>query len=135
MHEVGLAVAAGHYHRHGAYVLRHSHMRGFSRPEQSQLALLVRGHRRSFPGLAFAGLETSTGRELTRLLVLLRLAVILERSHSDADSPRVEASAADDVLLVALEDGWLASHPLSRGELEVEISQLASAGIRLRVQG
>jgi exopolyphosphatase/guanosine-5'-triphosphate,3'-diphosphate pyrophosphatase len=135
LHEVGLAVAAGHYHRHGAYVLRHAHMRGFSRPEQSQLALLVRGHRRSFPGLAFAGLETRSGRELTRLLVLLRLAVILERSHSDRDSPRVAASAAGEGMLLELEAGWLAGHPLSRRELEVEAAQLASAGIRLRVQG
>ena len=135
LHEIGLAVAAAHYHRHGAYVLRHCDMRGFSHPEQSQLALLVRGHRRSFPGLAFAGLEAASGRQLTRLLVLLRLAVILERSHSDAESPGVRVSASGDSLLVELEDGWLAAHPLSCRELELETTQLASAGIRLRVQG
>ncbi|MFU8817954.1 MAG: exopolyphosphatase, partial [Pseudomonadales bacterium] len=77
LHELGMAIAPRHYHRHGAYVLQNSDLRAFSRTEQEQLALLVRGHRRSFPGMAFRAYEAAPRAELERLLALLRIAVIL----------------------------------------------------------
>ena len=132
LHELGMVVGARHYHRHGAYLVRHTQMRGFSHLEQRQLALLVRGHRRSFPGLAFGGFEPSAARQLTRLLTLLRLSVILERSHSDDDAADLTASVLGDTLRLSLPAGWLTEHPLSLRELEVESGQLASAGIELQ---
>jgi exopolyphosphatase/guanosine-5'-triphosphate,3'-diphosphate pyrophosphatase len=65
------------------------------------------------------------------LLALLRIAVILERSHGDDESPVLTASSADDRLELLLPEGWLVQHPLSLRELEVEAAQLASAGIEL----
>jgi hypothetical protein len=38
-----------------------------------------------------------------------------------------------DWLRLALPAGWLASHPLSASELELEVAQLATAGITLEV--
>lgn len=131
LHELGAVVAARHYHRHGAYLLQHAAMPAFSRAEQAQLALLVRGHRRAFPGLAFRAYDDDTRAALVRLLAVLRVAVILQRSHTDADSPRVAAQAAGASLEVVVPAGWQAAHPLSSRELEVERDQLASAGIRL----
>ena len=49
LHEVGLAISHSQFHRHGAYLLEHSDLAGFSRPEQRLLAFLVRAHRRKFP--------------------------------------------------------------------------------------
>jgi exopolyphosphatase/guanosine-5'-triphosphate,3'-diphosphate pyrophosphatase len=132
LHQIGMAVAPRHYHRHGAYLLQNSDLRAFSRVEQDCLALLVRGHRRSFPGLAFRAYEGSTRRQLERLLALLRIAVILQRSHSEGDVPEVRVHAQHDGLDLELPAGWLAQHSLSARELEVEAGQLASAGIRLR---
>jgi exopolyphosphatase/guanosine-5'-triphosphate,3'-diphosphate pyrophosphatase len=132
LHELGMTVGARHYHRHGAYLVRHSRMRGFSHLEQRQLALLVRGHRRSFPGLAFGAFEPATARQLTRLLALLRLAAIIERSHSDDDAAALTASVVGHTLSLLFPEGWLAAHPLSLRELEVETAQLASVGIALK---
>jgi exopolyphosphatase / guanosine-5'-triphosphate,3'-diphosphate pyrophosphatase len=131
LHELGAAIAPRHYHRHGAYVLQHSDLRGFSHVEQGLLALLVRGHRRSFPGMAFRAYDPVTRAELERLLALLRIAVILHRSHSDAHTPAVSIAVASDLLELTLPPGWLADHPLSARELEVEAGQLSGAGIRL----
>ncbi|MEQ8860637.1 MAG: Ppx/GppA phosphatase family protein [Pseudomonadales bacterium] len=133
LHELGRAVAPEHYHRHGAYLLQNSDLRAFSQAERDQLALLLRGHRRSFPGLALRGLDDDVRAELVRLLALLRIAVILNRSHTDTDVPAVAASAAAETLRLTLPDGWLAAHPLSAKELTVEAAQLADAGIRLEV--
>ncbi|MCG8462607.1 MAG: Ppx/GppA family phosphatase, partial [Holophagales bacterium] len=49
LHEIGLAVAHGGCHKHGAYLLQHSDLPGFSFQDQRILALLVRGQRRKLP--------------------------------------------------------------------------------------
>ena len=49
LHEVGLAISHSRYHRHGAYLTRHSDLPGFSWQEQRLSAVLIRGHRRRFP--------------------------------------------------------------------------------------
>ena len=134
LHELGMVVAPQHYHRHGAYLLSHSDMRAFSRAEQDQLALLIRGHRRAFPGLAFRAYRPDIGRSLIRLLALLRVAVILHRGHSDEDEPALQAGASECRLSLDFAPGWLEAHPLSARELEVEVAQLAHAGIELSVR-
>ena len=45
LHEAGMSVSHTGFHRHGAYILQHADMPGFSAGEQSQLALLVYGCR------------------------------------------------------------------------------------------
>jgi exopolyphosphatase / guanosine-5'-triphosphate,3'-diphosphate pyrophosphatase len=131
LHELGTAIAPRYYHRHGAYVLQHADLPGFSRLEQALLALMVRGHRRSFPGMAFRAYDPAVRAELERLLAVLRIAVILNRSHSDQHIPRVVSSVAGDLLHLTLSSGWLDAHPLSARELAVEAGQLRGAGLRL----
>jgi len=151
LHEIGLAVSPRGHQRHGAYLLKHGDLRGFSGAEQSLLALLVRGHRRGFPVLAFGALERIEGRQLIRLVALLRIAVILERSHADGDCPQVgiraeqvgvsaeqvgvsaETGPGQHRLTLTIPAAWLERHPLSRRELAVEPAQLALAGIELCV--
>lgn len=137
LHELGLAVSPRAYHRHGAYLLRHADLQGFSSTDREYLALLVRGHRRALPALAFGGLATDERRACIRLVALLRLAVILERSHADGSAPapelRARAGQEGDSLELRVPRTWLEAHPLSRRELEVEPAQLATAGIRLAV--
>ena len=134
LHELGKLVDPRHYHRHGAYVVKSHEMRGFSAEVQRRLALMVRGHRRSFPGLASRAFTPEAGLKLRRLIALLRIAVILNRSRTDADQPQpIAASANGDSLRLELAPEWLASHPLSVDELAVEANQLAGAGLRLTV--
>ena len=109
-------------------------MPGFSHHQQSVLSLLVRGHRRSMPGLAFQVFDPQLAQTLLRLVGLLRLAVILERSHSDDESAQAQIRVAADELYLDCGPGWLDAHPLSKRELEVEQQQQAGAGISLHVQ-
>lgn len=134
LHEIGMHISARHYHRHGGYVIKHAELPGLSDQEQSILALLIRGHRRSLPGLSFRAFDPTLAEKLLRLLALLRIAVILERSHNDADSPKFEVEVVQDGIELQFTDQWLATHPLSRRELEVEAEQLGSAGLVLSVK-
>ena len=46
LHEIGLAISHSSYHRHGAYLLQHSDIPGFSQIDQNYLSHLVSNHRR-----------------------------------------------------------------------------------------
>lgn len=134
LHEIGAQISAQHYHRHGSYIISNGALRGFSRQQQSQLALLVRSHRRSFPALAFGQFEAVHGLRMMRLAALLRLAVILERSRDSNESPEPLGARVDgSTLFLELPQGWLQAHPLSRSELAEEQSQLLAAHVDLHL--
>lgn len=159
LHEVGLAIGPRGHQRHAAYLLRHADMPGFSRREQDALTGLVRSHRRVMPGLSYAEFPLEERRLLRRLSALLRLSVILERGRVEGAAPRISGAAGPGVLdakaaatvapghaaleagveqgidwlRLALPAGWLGAHPLSASELELELAQLATAGIRFEV--
>lgn len=134
LHEIGSHINARHYHRHGAYIIKHADIAGMGEEDRSVIALLVRGHRRSLPGLAFRSFAPGMASSLFRLMAILRLAAILERSHADAHSPQVVARAEAARLTLELDEQWLLEHPLAAKELDVEVTQLAQGGTDLHIE-
>ena len=134
LHRIGARVSASHYHRHGGYIVKHADLPGFSEEQRQALSLLIRGHRRSMPGLAFRSFDPVHADRLLRLVTLLRIAVILERSADDAESPAPKLVVGDTRLELDCGAGWLAAHPLSARELAFEAEQLARAGLALDVR-
>nr|AMK59571.1 hypothetical protein ABO_2461 [uncultured bacterium UPO75] len=133
LHEIGLDVAHAQYHKHGAYILEHADLAGFSRHEQQQLALLVRLHRRKFAAAECAALDEAARVAELRLAVLLRLAVVLHRSRAALRLPRLTLQAAGNTVSVQFPAGWLERHPLTGADLAQESQFLADAGFTLRV--
>lgn len=131
LHEVGASVSHNGYHRHGAYLLTHANMPGFSRGEQVLLASLVLSHRRKLRAAAFEALPRARRLPALRLAVLLRIAVRLNRSRSPDGLPPVRIDAKDDEIRLTLPAGWLDDHALTRADLDVEAEKLASAGFYL----
>lgn len=135
LHEIGLAIAHGGYHKHGAYVLEHSDMDGFSYQNQRLLALLVRGHRRKFPKALFFALPSKAETKVAiRLCVLLRIACLMHRTRSRRLTPSFELEAAGKKLTLLFPDGWLDRHPLTRADLEQEATYLEAVGYRLKIK-
>lgn len=83
LHDVGEHVANAGHHKHGAYLIRHAQLRGFTPEEVHLLAALARWHRRGEPKLGDEYGKVDRGR-LRRLAALLRLADGLDRSRSSA---------------------------------------------------
>lgn len=133
LHEIGLAIAHNNYHRHGAYILEHADLPGFSRSDQAVLAALVRGHRRKFPRDVFASLPKGATTFARRLCVLLRLAVLLHRSRSRQPLPALQLIASGQNLKLSFPEEWLAGHPLTRADLEREAQYLKKAGFQLDI--
>lgn len=131
LHEIGLSIAHNQFHRHGAYILTHADMEGFSRQDQQVLALLVRGHRRKFPGLEFRRLPADRLQPARRLALLLRLAVLFNRGRADQPLPQLTPTVTGDLVQLQFPPGWLDGHPLTRADLEEERRYLKRAGFTL----
>jgi exopolyphosphatase/guanosine-5'-triphosphate,3'-diphosphate pyrophosphatase len=133
VHELGLAIAHSQYHVHGAYVLEHSDIAGFSQQEQRVLAALVRTHRRNIPKSAFDSIPDRLLAGAKRTAALLRIAVLLHRSHEAEVIPRVEAVVDGNTLTLALDKRWLEQRPLLRQDVGSEPDFMVGLGVVLRV--
>ena len=132
VHEVGLDIAHYHYHKHGAYLIEHSDLPGFSRQDQQMLALLVRGHRRNIPAdkLGDFGHE---GDKLVRLCILLRFAILFHHIRGTQEMPQVQLLAEPRSLQVRFPAGWLAANPLTQADFEAEAVWLQRTGYQLHI--
>ena len=133
LHEVGISVAWAKHQEHGAYLVRHSHLPGFSREEQELVASLIASHRRRLDPESLAAQRLVPPRDALRLAVLLRLAVRLHRARSPKPMARWRAQARARSVALRFPRGFLRANPLTREDLVDEARQIASAGFRLRV--
>ncbi len=134
LHEIGLAISHTQYHKHGAYLLEHSDLPGFSKPVQAALALLVRSHRRKFLPEIFAALNSEEAEPLIRLSVLLRLAVLLQHGRSSEATDQYRLQVDGSQLSLTFDAEWAEQHPLTMGDLEKEQDYLAKMGVSLTIQ-
>ena len=86
VHEIGMDIAHYQYHKHGAYLIEHSDLPGFSRQDQQMLALLVRGTGATSPGQVRR--VRRRGVKLIRLCVLLRFAILFHHIRTSQETPR-----------------------------------------------
>lgn len=135
LHEVGLDIAHARYHNHGGYLLANADMPGFVRLEQKLLAALVTFHRRKLDDPFLDDVPSAWRIPLFKLIVLLRLAVLLNRSRSPDELPQIGLVPGDDTVDVKFPAGWLDRNPLTAADLEQEQSWLRARGFDLRVTG
>ena len=129
LHEIGISVAYSGYHKHSAYILENADMPGFSRDEQTQVALLVLSHRRSLRKVQ-ARIE---GAVDLRAVLALRLAVLFYRGRVDIALPVIQAKYGNARFRVALDAEWLSRNPLTATALREEIREWQRIGFELKV--
>ena len=134
IHELGLAIAHSQYHQHGAYVIEYSDIAGFSKTEQQFLAALVRNQRRSLNVASFEALPDRLAKAALRCALLLRLAVLLHRSHDKEPIPVSVLRVDGNELNLRLSKRWLEAHPLTRADLDTEADYLRDIGYALSVK-
>jgi exopolyphosphatase/guanosine-5'-triphosphate,3'-diphosphate pyrophosphatase len=127
LHEVGFAISHNDYHKHGAYLVQHADLAGFSTNEQERVALLVLGQRGNLRKVS-AALEDP--QRIAKVLAL-RLAVIMAHARRDVDVPRWSVKLSRGAIDLALDGEWLARHPLTQHLLEEEAEQWAKVGIKM----
>jgi len=131
LHEIGLDIAHSRHHHHAAYIIEHCDLAGFSRQEQQRLAAIVCSHRRKLPVKLYKQLPKRLSKPVKQLAALLRLAVILHRNRSKESLPPITLKADDKQLHLDIASQWLEQHPLTRTDLEQEVSYLQAIGLSL----
>lgn len=132
LHEIGISVAFSGYHKHSAYIVGNADMPGFSRDEQTRLALLVQAHRRSLSKVMKKVDENDVDWSM---VFSLRLAALLHRSRSDIALPPLQARRQGKKFRLALDGAWLARNPLTVTALHDEIREWDEIGFELKVPG
>lgn len=131
LHEIGQAIAHSGYQKHGAYLVMNSDLPGFSRQEQHYLATLIRNHRRKINIDEFSNLPDNGSEYMLLLCVLLRLAIVLNRSRSRTPLPDFDLTVEGMTVQITFPPDWLENHPLTGADLETETRYLAGAGYTL----
>ena len=130
LHEIGMSITHSKYHLHGAYILDHVDIAGFSRQEQHWLSVMVQTHRRKLTYNVFDGLPDNERHTVKRLSILLRLSVLLHRLRLEQEI-LIKASATDTYLKLSCDKETLAKRTLLLADLEREKAWLDKVNIEL----
>jgi exopolyphosphatase/guanosine-5'-triphosphate,3'-diphosphate pyrophosphatase len=130
LHEVGFAISHADYHKHGAYLVQHGDLAGFSTSDQERIATLILGQRGNLKKVA-AALEDPDRRVK---LLALRLAVILCHARRAVALPDWSLKATKSGFEFGLQADWLSRHPLTEHLLVEEAAQWDKVGIKLAVR-
>ena len=131
LHEIGLDIAHSGFQRHGAYIVANADLPGFPRSEQKLLAFLIANQRVALDESRLHPVPGKWRKSALRLAILLRLAVLLNRSRNSARLPRVSATASRKSIQLGFPENWLSSNPLTVADLAREQKFLEAAGFEL----
>ena len=131
-HEIGLTISHTQHHKHGAYLILHSDLPGFSRLKQIHLSTLIRSHRRKFSNETFESMKPQERDTILKLCVLFRLACVLTSARISSErSFKLKGKGKD--LQLSLDEEWLNSHPLTLANLRQEQDYLLKQGFKLNL--
>jgi exopolyphosphatase/guanosine-5'-triphosphate,3'-diphosphate pyrophosphatase len=132
LHEIGLAVSLSGYQKHGAYLLDHADLPGFSFEEQAWMSILVRCHRKKISKSFLKKVPAAKRGTFLRLAVLLRLATLFHRSRKDETMVLEQILVAEKELSLCFAEGELVRHPLQLASLKQEAGYLQQVGVTLK---
>ena len=133
LHEVGIFVSWSGYHKHGAYLLQHADLAGFSRNDQETLAALVLAHRGKLSVERLRSVYRGPVEPVLRTAVLLRLAHRLCRSREPTPIGGRLHLDGETQLVLEVPAGQLDGRPLTRADLADEARMLRRVGLTLAV--
>lgn len=131
LHEIGMSIAHGGYHKHSAYVLEQVDLHGFSRTDQQIISAIVRCHRGKWAEGRFDDLPKGWRKRARRLALMLRIAVILNRGRNPELPPCPQMLVDRQRVTLGLPEAYLEQHPLTRTDFELDAARLAEAGFTL----
>lgn len=132
LHEVGLNISLQAFHRHSAYILRHTYMPGFNREQQRVLAMLVRFQRKALKLNEMEEFSLYKKKHIIGLIRILRLAILVNGQRNDDPLPPLSLTVdGDKWTLNSDEPDWLEHNKLLHADLLTEQEYWQNAGWEL----
>lgn len=130
LHEIGISIAHGGFHKHGAYIVTFADMPGFSKKDQERLSFLLLGQRGKLEKMP----SMPPSDSVWRLVFCLRLAALLHRSRDDHPLPVIFVKQVSGGFQIELPAEWLLSSPLSASALGDEALTWQRIGWSFRIK-
>ncbi|MFP1743523.1 exopolyphosphatase [Lonsdalea quercina] len=121
LYEVGLGINHSGMHRHSAYILQNTNLPGFNQEQQMVLSLLVRWHRKAIKTDELPRLNQFKKKQYMPMILLLRLATLLNNQRQATTSPQMLRLATDDrTWTLIFPFGYFSQNTLVQLDLEKE---------------
>ncbi len=133
LHEIGLSISHNNYPSHSGYIVEQSDMPGFSREMQNTLGLMLRLQRGKLKMEMIQALPRLPGACVLNI-ILLRIAIILERSRDWDSSRLVKIKLSDNRIVLKFPKKYLKNYPLTKADLRQEAVEVSKAGYKLQVK-
>ena len=133
LHEIGLVLNHSKVQKHSAYMLKSLDLPGFALEQKQLLVNLVRFHIKSFKALNLPKDGSFHKKDMLALIVLLRLAVIINRSRQAAeltDNYTLHVNHGGENWTLEFEKDYLERNPLVLNDLAEEQMTLKTIGIQ-----
>lgn len=128
LHETGLHIEYKLHHEHGAYILSHLPMVGYTQQQRAGIKTLVQCHRQEIKLSLFDSFHPEVRQALLVLVRVLRLSCLLSIRRKDNMLADFTLIATDEKWTLTFPEGWLKSHPLIDAELANEKWQQYKVG-------
>jgi len=133
LHEIGLHINRRGIQRHSKYILENIEMPGFSDEEQRLLGVLVGSYRKKFQPDQLPEFSHYDPERVFALVVILRLATLLNQRRLDDYLPNFEFSISSDKAKITFPLDWLTKRPLVLADLRSESNILNASGFCLEI--
>jgi exopolyphosphatase/guanosine-5'-triphosphate,3'-diphosphate pyrophosphatase len=128
LHETGLHIEYKLYHQHGAYILSHLPMVGYTQQQRAGIKTLVQSHREEINLGLFDSFHPEVRQTLLVLVRVLRLSCLLSIRRKDNLLADFTLVVTDEKWTLTFPEGWLKAHPLIDAELANEKWQQHKVG-------
>lgn len=129
LHEAGVVVSHTGFHKHGAYLLEHADLAGFSGREQRRLAQLVLGQKGNLRKLG----DALADPDFACAVLALRLATVLMHAH-EADAAHQLRLQMKNRIELAVPSDLLKQHPTLSWWLAREKGEWEEVGLQFLVK-
>ncbi len=124
LHEVGMSISSNGYHKHGAYILNNADMPGFSKVDQTTVAMLVLAHTGKLGKIQ----SLVKSEEQWMAVLALRLSALLCRRREDVEALALSVAIKNHTIVAKVNRDWLAKHPLTDFSLHAEEAEWRKVG-------
>lgn len=129
MHEIGMVVSHTGYHKHGAYMVEHADMAGFTTREQRVLSKLVLSQKGNLKKVS----DGFSDMDFAKAVLALRLSVTFMHSRVELDYADFSLKMKNKIEL-EMKQEWASLHPTVAVWLQKEIECWREVGVEFVVR-